>query len=63
MDAWLLGHKPRGWQVVGMRKRTLVTRFGEVTFRRRLHRDETGGIASFWMRYWAFQRIKRPVPR
>ena len=42
VDAWLLEHKPQGWQVVGMRKRTLVTRFGEVTFRRRLYRDEAG---------------------
>jgi len=41
-DAWLRQHKPRGWRVVGERKRTLVTRFGEVTFRRRLYRDEAG---------------------
>ena len=42
MDAWLLAHKPEGWQVVGQRMRTLVTRFGEVTFRRRLYRDPQG---------------------
>ncbi len=41
-DAWLLRHKPKGWRVVGLRRRTLVTRFGEVTFRRRLYRDEAG---------------------
>ncbi len=42
LDAWLLAHKPEGWQVVGQRTRTLVTRFGEVTFRRRLYRDPQG---------------------
>jgi len=44
VDAWLLRHKPRGWRVVGRGKRTLVTRFGEVTFRR-LYRDEAVSLS------------------
>jgi len=43
LDEQLLGVKPRGWRVVGKRSRTLVTRFGPVTFERRLYRDERGG--------------------
>jgi len=42
MDAKLLALKPAGWRVIGKRKRTLVTRFGEVTFQRRLYHDEQG---------------------
>ena len=42
LDAWLLAPKPQGWQVVGQRPRTVVTRFGEMTFRRRLYRDPQG---------------------
>ncbi len=41
-DAWLLEVKPAGWSVVGKRQRTWVTRFGEVTFERRLYQDEGG---------------------
>jgi len=40
MDQALLDEKPAGWQVVGRRKRTIVTRFGEMTVERRLYRDE-----------------------
>lgn len=43
LDEQLLAAKPKGWQVVGSRSRTLVTRFGAVTFERRLYRDEQGG--------------------
>ena len=42
LDALLARRKPVGWRVVGKRRRTLVTRFGEVTFVRRLYRDEEG---------------------
>jgi len=41
-DEWLWRHKPPEWRVVGKRRRTLVTRFGDVTFQRRLYQDETG---------------------
>ena len=43
LDEQLLEVKPQGWRVVGKRSRTLVTRFGPVTFERRLYRDERGG--------------------
>lgn len=33
---------PAGWEVIGFRERQLMTRYGEVTVRRRLYRDETG---------------------
>ena len=42
LDTLLLRLKPAGWRVVGKRRRTLVTRFGEVTFARRLYRDAQG---------------------
>jgi hypothetical protein len=42
LDEALFGQRPADWRVVGFRERTLVTRFGEVCFRRRLYRDEHG---------------------
>ena len=42
LDEALFEQRPTGWAVVGFRERTLVTRFGEVGFRRRLYRDESG---------------------
>lgn len=42
LDAGLLAHKPQGWQVVGQRPRTVVTRFGAMAFRRRVYRDPQG---------------------
>ena len=36
----LFQHRPCSWRIEGFRKRTLVTRFGEVTISRRLYRDE-----------------------
>jgi hypothetical protein len=42
LDEALLGQRPADWRVVGFRERTLVARFGEVRFRRRLYRDEHG---------------------
>ena len=42
MEEELFAGKPAGWRVEGWRVRTLVTRFGEVSVRRRLYRDESG---------------------
>ncbi len=42
LDDQLLEQKPKGWQVVGKRRRTVVTRFGEVCIERRLYRDKQG---------------------
>jgi hypothetical protein len=42
MEESLYQHRPRSWRVEGWRERTLVTRFGEVTIRRRLYQDERG---------------------
>lgn len=42
VDKLLLAVKPLGWRVVGFRSRSLVTRFGSVTFKRRLYQDEEG---------------------
>jgi hypothetical protein len=42
LDEALFAQRPAGWRSVGFRRRTLVTRFGEVHFRRRLYRDERG---------------------
>jgi hypothetical protein len=38
----LFQSRPQGWRVVGFRKRTLVTRFGDITFDRRLYIDSEG---------------------
>ena len=42
LEQALFEQRSAGWAVVGFRTRTLVTRFGEVSFRRRLYRDESG---------------------
>lgn len=42
LEEALYEQRPAGWAVEGFRARTLVTRFGEVCFRRRLYRDERG---------------------
>ena len=42
LDDELLRRKPRGLRVEGFRERTLVTRFGEVTVRRRMYSDGCG---------------------
>ena len=42
IDDELLRRKPKGWSVVGSYDRTMVTRFGDVTVRRRLYRDSEG---------------------
>jgi len=43
IDKRLFQNYPTGWEIEGFRERTLMTRFGEVTIRRRLYRDEEGG--------------------
>lgn len=42
LDDYLYARRPEGWRVEGKRERTVVTRFGEVTIRRRMYRDEKG---------------------
>jgi hypothetical protein len=42
LDEALFAQRPVGRRVVGFRRRTLVTRFGEVCLPRRLYRDERG---------------------
>lgn len=42
LEEALYEERPAGWEVVGFRSRCLVTRFGEIHFRRRLYRDEEG---------------------
>jgi hypothetical protein len=42
LEEALYEQRPESWVVVGFRKRTVVTRFGEVCIRRRLYRDESG---------------------
>ena len=56
LDEALLRDKPQGWQVVGLRPRSLVTRFGEVRFSRRLYRDPQG-------RYWFLLDEVLDLPR
>jgi len=42
IDQRLLAQKERGLEVVGKRERTLLTSFGEITFKRRLYCDQEG---------------------
>ena len=42
LDDELLRRKPKGWTVLGVRERTMVTRFGKVVIRRRIYRDQDG---------------------
>ena len=42
LDEALYEQRPGDWRVVGFRERRVVTRFGEVSIRRRLYRDERG---------------------
>ena len=42
LEEELYKKRPTGWKVVGFRERILVTRMGEVRFRRRLYRDQRG---------------------
>jgi len=42
MEESLFHGHPQDWRVIGFRERTLVTRFGDVTFNRRLYMDRKG---------------------
>ena len=42
MEESLFHGHPQDWRVIGFRERTLVTRFGDVTFNRRLYMDSKG---------------------
>lgn len=42
LEESLFAQRPTGWEVVGFRERTLVTRFGEVSIQRRLYQDRNG---------------------
>jgi len=42
IDQRLLAQKESGFEVVGKRERTLLTSFGEITFKRRLYCDQEG---------------------
>jgi len=42
LEERLFNALPLSWHVIANRERTLVTRFGEITFKRRLYRDNQG---------------------
>jgi len=63
IDALLLAHKPEDWRVVGKWRRTLVTRFGKVTFEPRLYRDEEGRYGFLLDEVLEYRRIKMPLRR
>ena len=62
LEEALFEQRPAGWSVVGFRKRTLVTRFGEVCIRRRLYRDENGRYRSLLDEYLGFQAYQAATP-
>ena len=42
LDDELMRSRPKGLRLMGVRKKTLVTRFGDVALRRRMYRDSDG---------------------
>jgi hypothetical protein len=41
-DDELMGEVPKGWSVVGRRRRTIITMLGEITYMRRIYKDTWG---------------------
>ena len=62
LDEELYRQRPTGWIVEGFRGRTLVTRFGEVSLRRRLYRDERGEYHFLLDEYlgWKANQVATP---
>lgn len=62
LDEALKGKRPRGWQVVGFRERTMVTRFGEVSIWRRIYRDRGGGYHFLLDEYLGLKAHQAATP-
>jgi len=62
LDEALLEQRPGDWAVVGFRKRTVVTRFGEVCIRRRLYRDESGKYHQLLDEYLGLKAYQVATP-
>ena len=63
LEEELYEQRPAGWVVVGFRERVLVTRMGEVSLRRRMYRDESGGthyLLDEHLGLKAYQKAMRP---
>ena len=62
LDNWLLGRSPLGWKVVGLRKRTVVCRFGPVTISRRLYQDSEGSYHFLLDEYLEWEGYQAATP-
>lgn len=55
------GH-PRDWHIEGFRERTMVTRFGEITVRRRLYKDGNGNHHFLLDEYLNWRSKQKATP-
>ena len=62
LDDWLLERSPLGWKVVGLRKRTVVCRFGAVTISRRLYQDGEGNYHFLLDEYLEWDGYQAATP-
>lgn len=62
LDNWLLEQSSSGWKVVGLRKRTVVCRFGPVTVSRRLYQDSEGDYHFLLDEYLGWEVYQAATP-
>lgn len=62
IEEWLFQRYPQSWHVEGSRERTLVTRFGEITLKRRLYKDEKGEAHFLLDEYLGWQPGQLATP-
>lgn len=62
IEEQLYQNRPPFWQVEGWRERTLVTRFGDITVRRRLYRDERGDYHFLLDEYLGWSPAQAATP-
>lgn len=62
IDDRLFQQRPKSWKVEGSYKRTLVTRFGDLTVRRRLYQDDEGNYHFLLDEYLNWQPYQQASP-
>ncbi len=62
IDERLFTTHPSSWEVKGFNKRTLATRFGELSIRRRLYQDESGQYHYLLDEYLGWSRYQLATP-
>ena len=62
LDEKLFRNRPSGWEVVGFRVRTIITRMGEIKVSRRLYRDERGDYHFLLDEYLGWEKYQIATP-